>query len=126
MTKQVWIVFTKSKALDGCSIDMDRCDFYFSEIYVPADNEEIGAASLETILTRVKQSLLEDKLVLIDVSKCLRYRADEWPSETALDIAVHNLAERALTTGSIQFSSFRSEEIEALCRYKHKIFEITN
>ncbi len=126
MTKQVWIVFTKSEAWDGCSIDMDGCDFYFSEIYIPADDEETGATSLETILARAKQSLLEGKLVLTDVSKCLRYKVDEWPSDTELDIAVHNLAEKALTTGNIQFSSFRSEEIEALCRYKHKIFEITN
>jgi hypothetical protein len=122
--RQVWILFTKSEPLDGCSIDMDGCDFYFAEAYVPVDAEDFGITSFESILDRVKQSLLEDKLVLTDVSKCLRYNKEEWHFDSEMEKETHALAAKALSSGSIMFSGFKSEEIEELCRYHHGAREI--
>ena len=124
MSNQVWIVFIKSEALDGCSIDIDGCNFYFAEAYVPVDGEEFSSTSFESILNRVKQSLLDDKLVLADISKCLRYSEDEWGSDSDMEKSVHLLAASARSSGTIKFSSFRSEEIEELCRYRHKVYEL--
>lgn len=121
---QVWILFIKSEPLAGCSIDMDGCDFYFAEAYVPVNAEELGATSFESIISRVKQSLLEDKLVLADISKFLRYTEEEWSSDSDMEKSAHLLAAEALSSGIITFSSFRSEEIEGLCRYRHKMYEI--
>lgn len=121
--KQVWIVFTKSEALDGCSIDVDGCDFYFSEAYVPVDGEEFGVTSFESILNRVKKLLFDEKLVLTDVSKCLRYNEGEWGSDSDMEKSAHLLATSALSSGDIKFSSFRSEEIEDIYRYQHSIYE---
>lgn len=124
MNKQVWIIFTKSEALEGCSIDMDGCDYYFAEAYVPVNDGEFGLTSLESILSRVKQSLLDDKLVLADVSKCLRYKEEEWRSDSEMEKEVRVLAAKAFSSGVITFSSFKSEEIEELCRYHHGMDEI--
>ena len=124
MSKQVWIVFTKSEALEGCGIDIDGCDYYCAEAYVPVDGSEVHTASLESIINRVKQELLDKRLTLVDISKCLRYNDSEWGSDSDMEKAAHLLAAKALSSGSIKFSSFRPEEIEDLCRYQHKMYEI--
>ncbi len=124
VNKEVWIVFTKSEPLDGCSIDIDGCDFYFTEAYVPVESKDFNVTSLEPIVSRAKQSLLDDKLVLVDVSKCLRYREEEWLSNSEMDKEVHVLAAKALSSGTVRFGGFRSEEIEELCRYHHSMNEL--
>lgn len=124
MSKQVWIVFTKSEALEGCSIDIDGCDYYCAEAYVPVDGSEVHTASLESIINRVKQELLDKRLTLVDISKCLRYNDSEWGSDSDMEKAAHLLAAKALSSDAIKFSSFRPEEIEDLCRYQHRMYEI--
>ena len=124
MSKQVWIVFTKSEALEGCSIDMDGCDYYCAEAYVPIETSEINVASLESIVNRVRQDLLDKRLTLVDIPKCLRYNETEWGSDSDMEKSAHLLAKKALSSGTIKFSSFRPEEIEDLCRYRHKMYEI--
>ena len=54
--RKVWILFSKSEPLDGCSIEMDGCRFCFTEAYVPVEAEEFGVTSFESILSRVKQN----------------------------------------------------------------------
>lgn len=124
MSKQVWIIFTKSEALDGCSIDFDGCNYYFAEAYVPIEEGELGNTSIASILDQVKEALLEDKLVLMDVLKCLRYKKDEWCADSEMEKEVHKLAAEAFSSGTITFSGFRSEEIQDLCRHQHKIYDI--
>lgn len=124
MSKQVWIVFTKSEPLDGCDIDMDGCDYYCAEAYVPVDSSETHTASLESLVNQVKQELLDKRLTLVDIPKCLRYNESEWDSDSDMEKSAHLLAAKALSSGAIKFSSFRPEEIEDLCRYRHKMYEI--
>ncbi len=75
----------KSEASDGCSIDIDGCDYYCAEAYVPVEGSELHIASLESIINRVKQELLGKRLTLVDIPKCLRYNESEWSSD--LDMA---------------------------------------
>ncbi|HTF95494.1 MAG TPA: hypothetical protein VL995_05120 [Cellvibrio sp.] len=113
--KDVWIVFTKSSPLDGCSIDIDSCDYYFAEAYVPVDVTPIR--SLDSIINKVKDELAKARLALTDVSKCIRYKEDEWSADTAPNTEVRKMAKKSLAYGAIEFSGFRSEEIQELYQY---------
>lgn len=122
--KEVWIVFTKCTPLDGCSIDIDGCEFYFVEAYIAVENTATGPSSLHAICNRANEALLDFKLELKDISKCLRYRAEEWISDTELNREVHALALKALSSDSVAFGGFKPEDIEALCRYQHSMEEL--
>lgn len=94
-----------------------------AQAYVPIETSQIHTVSLESIVNRVKQELL----VRSDFSrytKCLRYNESEWESDSDMEKSAHLLAAKALSSGAIKFSSFRPEEIEDLCRYRHKMYEI--
>lgn len=121
-SKNVWIVFTKSSPLESCSIDIDGCDFYFAEVYVPL--EEAASRSLDSVITRAKAALLDERLELVDVSKCIRYKEQEWSFDTPMNVEVHKLAKRALASGVVEFGGFRSEEIEELCEYHFSMNEL--
>ena len=121
--KEVWIVFTKNSPLEGCSIDIDGCDFYFAEIYVPIEISS-GTTSFETIVNQAKNALAAERLVLVDVPKCVRYYEQEWTLDTAMNKEVHALAAQALASGEIQFGGFRPEEIEELCQYHLSMNEL--
>ena len=123
-SKEVWIVFTKSKPLAGCSIDMDGCDFYFSEAYVPVDRDEQEMTSLEKVVNCAKEALLEDRLVLNDVSKCLRYHKEHWDVDTVNNKEVRSMAAKALASSKVVFGGFRSEEIEELVQYRHSLKDL--
>ncbi|MFC1750126.1 hypothetical protein ACFL2V_15100 [Pseudomonadota bacterium] len=68
--------------------------------------------------------MLESKLVLSDVSKCLRYCSEEWGDDTPMNAAIYAQAKKALDLGRMMKSGFRSEEIEADCRYRHTAFKV--
>jgi len=123
-SKEVWIVFTKSKPLEGCSIDIDGCDFYFSEAYVPVDRDGQEMTSIAKVVNRAKEALLEDRLVLSDVSKCLRYHKEHWDVDTVMNKEVHSAAAQALSSNKVEFGGFRSEEIEELVQYRHNLKEL--
>ncbi len=123
-SKEVWIVFTKSKALEGCSIDVGGCDFYYSEAYVPVGFDEQEVTSLETVINRAKEVLLEKRLVLSDVSKCLRYHKEDWDVDTVMNKEVHSVAAKALFTSKVEFGTFRSEEIEERVQCQHNLKEL--
>jgi hypothetical protein len=121
--KEVWIVFTKNSPLEVCSIDIDGCDFYFAEVYVPIESNS-GTTSLDTIINHAKDALAAERLVLVDVPKCVRYSEQEWTLDTAMNKEVHTLAKQALVSGAVQFGGFRSEEIEELCQYHLSMNEL--
>lgn len=35
--KYLWLIITKSRPLPDCEIDMDGCEFYFVDAFVPLD-----------------------------------------------------------------------------------------
>lgn len=121
-SKDVWIVFTKSSPLEGCSIDVDGRDYYFAEAYVPVDVEPI--LSLDSIINKVKDVLAKERLVLVDISKCIRYNEQEWPADTAPSAEMHKGAKKSLASGAIEFSGFRSEEIQRLYQYSYSVNEL--
>ncbi|HEY6530600.1 MAG TPA: hypothetical protein VIZ65_18075 [Cellvibrionaceae bacterium] len=110
---EVWIVFTKNEALDDCSIDVDGCDYYFVEAFVPVSASD-ASNQLDGIVKRVKAALAEDYLELKAVSKCLLYKPQEWQADTVLNKEINKYAQKAMATGLVEFGSFRSEEIEEL------------
>jgi hypothetical protein len=120
--KEVWIVFTKNSPLEGCSIDIDGCDYYFAEAYVPVDVAPI--LSLDSIINKVKDELAQERLVLTDVSKCIRYKEDEWSADTAPNAEVRKMAKKSLASGTVEFSGFRPEEIQELYQYTYNVREL--
>lgn len=122
-TKDVWIVFTKSSPLEGCSIDIDGCDYYFAEAYVPVDAGPI--LSLDSIVNKVRDQLAKERLVLADISKCIRYQEKEWSSNSAPNAELHKGAKKSLVSGTIEFSGFRPEEIQELYQYSYEVGELS-
>ncbi|PUA30459.1 MAG: hypothetical protein B0W54_08180 [Cellvibrio sp. 79] len=120
--KEVWIVFTKNSPLEGCSIDIDGCDYYFAEAYVPIDVAPI--LSLDSIINKVKDELAQARLALTDISKCIRYKEDEWSADTAPNAEVRKMAKKSLASGAIEFSGFRPEEIQELYQYTYNVREL--
>lgn len=120
--KEVWIVFTKNLPLEGCSIDVDGCDYYFAEAYVPVDTAP--TLSLDLIINNVRNELTKERLLLVDVSKCIHYKKQEWSSETAPNTELHKSAKKSLVSELIEFSGFRSEEVQKLYQYSYSVREL--
>lgn len=118
----VWITITKSKPLPGCEIDMDGCEYYFADAFVPLE-PDAGATALVSVISRVTEALLEKKLELAEVLLCAKFSAEEWLDKTESIETLHQLANKAAAEGKIVFSGFRSEEIQALYHYKHTVQE---
>ncbi|ABC28322.1 hypothetical protein HCH_01464 [Hahella chejuensis KCTC 2396] len=120
----IWIAFTKSRPLSGCSIDIDGCEFYFAEAYVPIISAEESLPNLEVIMSKVKNALLENRLELADVSALIRYEEDQWEIHSDSENDVNAFAMLARLSESIVFSGFRSEEIEKLTSYRYSISDL--
>ncbi len=119
----VWVVFTRSKPLPGCPIDIDESKYYFSEVFVPLP-EGADWRQIAGIMVRVEQCLQESRLELIDVSKIIRYVENEWSEAVPMNAAIQALAEKSRVSEGVEISVFRSEEIEADCRYRHAVIEL--
>lgn len=119
----VWITITKSKPLPGCEINMDGCEYYFADAFVPVDLN-VGATAVVSAINHVAEALLEKKLELVEVLLCAKFSAEEWVDKTESIETLHQLANKAAAEGKIVFSGFRSEEIQALYHYKHTVHEI--
>lgn len=121
--RNLWLTITKSRPLPGCDIDMDGCEFYFVDAFV-ALGKSLGADSIPNAISKVKSTLLEDKLELAEVIQCVKFSPEEWIDQTETDESLHDLATKALESDDVVFGSFRSEEIQELYHYKHTIQEL--
>lgn len=119
----VWITITKSKPLPGCGIDMDGCDYYFADAFVPIKSDG-GATAVVSAMSQVGEALLEVRLELAEVLLCAKFSPDEWVDKTQSIESLHELASQALKAGKIVFSGFRSEEIQELYCYQHSVQEV--
>ncbi len=123
-SKQVWIVFTKSRPLDGCTIDVDGGEFLYAEVFVPFAGIASDGGSISRIVDDAAQALAEARIALHEISKCLCYHPDEWQERTDMNANIHENSKNALEANSVIIGGFRSEEIEADCRYLHTAFEL--
>ena len=114
--KNIWIIFTKSKALDGCSIDIDGGEFYFTEVFVPSECIEDNPDSIKEMIGKTKQVLLNERLELTDISKSIRYQEDEWTEDTELNNEIQMTVKESIRSNQIKFNTFRSEEIQQTSR----------
>lgn len=120
--KDIWLTITKSRPLPGCEIDMDGCEFYFVDAFVPLD-KNLGADSIPNAISKVKSALLEDKLELAEVIQCVKFLPEEWIDQTETDESLHDLATKALESNDVVLGTFRSEEIQEFYHYKHFVQE---
>lgn len=116
----VWVVFTKSRAMQGCSIDIGGGEFYYAEAIVPLDG---GSMDLEAISKRVQSALAEIKLDLVSVSKLILYLESEWLTDADYLSNLKSLVAQVRLSDIVSFNGFRSEEIETLQTYRHSIME---
>lgn len=114
----IWIAITKSRPLPGCEINMDGCEFYFADVFVPFKSSA-GVIAIVPVINAVKDALREDKLELADVLLCAQFRPEEWVDQTGPIESLHELANEAIESEAIVFSGFRSEEIQELYHYTH-------
>lgn len=119
----VWMAVTKSRPLPGCEIDIDGCEFYSVDAFVPLE-ANAGAIAMVTLISQVKESLAAKSLELAEVILCARFHPEEWVDQTGSMESLHDLASKAAETGGIVFSGFRSEEIQDLYRYQHTVQEL--
>ncbi|MEY4588720.1 MAG: hypothetical protein RL497_796 [Pseudomonadota bacterium] len=122
-THNTWIITTQSRPLPGCEIDMDGCEFYFADVFLPVATGG-GATALIEAINKVKEALLLDKLELADVLLCAHFKPEEWVDQSDSAESLHELANKASETNSLVFSGFRSEEIQQLYHYTHTLREI--
>lgn len=122
-THNTWIITTQSRPLPGCEIDMDGCEFYFADVFLPVATGG-GATALIEAITKVKEALLLDKLELAEVLLCAQFKPEEWVDQADSAESLHELANKASETNSLVFSSIRSEEIQQLYHYTHTLREI--
>ncbi len=120
--KYLWLIITKSRPLPGCEIDMDGCEFYWVDAFVPLD-KNLGAESIPSAINKVKNTLLADKLELTEVMQCVKFLPEEWIDQTEAEKSLHDLATEALESDELVIGTFRSEEIQELYRYKHSVQE---
>lgn len=90
----VWIAATKSRALPGCGVDMDGCEFYFADVYVVL-SEEAGPTAVASVVEQVRQALAGKQLELAEVSLCARFVPEEWLDQTGSIESMHELANKA-------------------------------
>jgi len=109
----IWIVFTKSKALDGCSINIDGSDGNKNSIEV-----------ISYIFAEVKQALFEKKLVLSEISKCMHYTPDEWSGGSEMDIEIRRVAQIAVEINEITFNVFRTQDVQENFIYTFQVKEL--
>lgn len=122
--ENIWIAFTKSRPLPGCDLDLDGCEFYFCEAYIPVSVTTDPQNTFEEIIGKTRNALLDSKFELVDVSKIIRFDPHEWEviGDTGND--VHELAKSTETSQKTILSSFRSEEVEEETQYRHAISEL--
>ncbi|RYZ99705.1 MAG: hypothetical protein EOO68_12115, partial [Moraxellaceae bacterium] len=118
-----WIITTQSRPLPGCEIDMDGCEFYFADVFLPVATGG-GATALIEAISKVKEALLVDKLELANVLLCAHFKPEEWVDQSDSAESLHELANKANETNSLVFSGFRSQEIQQLYHYTHTLREI--
>ncbi|WP_444920116.1 hypothetical protein ACJJID_14705 [Microbulbifer sp. CnH-101-G] len=100
--KDIWIVSTKSRRMDGCQLDDDGSDFYFVECLIPSSSFEEASGSIEHLL-RDKQ------LELCEVLRCEIYDAESWV-DTEQFSQIESAAETARRKGEPKFALFISSE----------------
>lgn len=122
-TNGLWLLVTKSRPLPGCEIDMDGCEFYFADTFVPVE-AGVGATAAVSAINRTKDALAGKKLELADVLVCAKFAPEEWTDQTESIESIHDLANKAMESGVLVFSGFRSEEIQELYHYKHTVTEV--
>jgi len=120
--KYLWLIITKNQPLSNCEIDIDGCEYYFVNAFIPL-NKSLGVDSIPNAISKVKNALLEDKLELAEVIQCVKFQPEEWVDQTEAGESLHELATKALELDDVVFSSFRSEEVQDLYHYKHTVQE---
>ncbi|WP_444882835.1 hypothetical protein [Microbulbifer sp. PSTR4-B] len=100
--KDIWIVSTKSRRMDGCQLDDDGSDFYFVECLIPSNSFEEANGSIE-------QLLRDKQLELCEVLRCEIYNAESWV-DTEHFSQIESAAEAARQKGEPKFALFISSE----------------
>ncbi|MFT7561222.1 MAG: hypothetical protein ACI93R_003148 [Flavobacteriales bacterium] len=101
-SKSLWIVSTKSKPLDGCSIELDGSDFYYVECLIPASSFDEANGLIESLLQGKHMALLE-------VIKCEPYSSDSWKDLIQFP-EIQNAADHANSKQEAKFSLFISSQ----------------
>ncbi|WP_020409140.1 hypothetical protein [Hahella ganghwensis] len=113
----VFLLSVKVRALEGSSIDMDGCEFYYVEIFVPVDSTLGFEQKIAVAIDSSKEVLSSDNLQLEEISKLLLFKEAEWKGEGEFNDELREEARKSLATGKVCKGAFRSEEIEEECEY---------
>lgn len=107
---EIWIVYTKSKILEGSPLDMDEADTLYGEVFVSV-NSDFSGEKTDEVITRAKEALLKIKLELIEALKCIRYIQSEWLDGSEISDEINEAVAEVQNTGDIVFGVFRPTEL---------------
>jgi len=109
-SKDIWVVYTVSKVLEGCGAAMDGSEYLSADCFIPADNIQVA-------ISQVEEFLLEKRCRLIDISKCLRYEPQDWQDDSEESALTKKFAEKARQSDQPKYAVFRgikAEDISAV------------
>lgn len=100
--KQIWIVSSKARPLEGCPIKFDDSEFYFVDCLVPANSKSEAEAPLD-------HALRDEMFELEEIISSKPYVASEWRDEIQFP-EIEEAAQKSARTGNLAFALFISEE----------------
>jgi len=99
-SKDIWVVHTKSRILERCSLAVDDSAYMLVACFVPEK-------TIQESLGVIKDALFVENLELVDISKCERYCPDESNNGSEKSQEINECAQKAHGTGKVQFGFFR-------------------
>jgi len=103
-SKDILIVYTKSKTLESCSLAMDDSVYMLVSCFVPEN-------SIQKSLSVIKDGFFVENLEFVDVSKCERYCSDEWNDGSEKSQEINEFAQKARGMGKFQFDFFSTQHV---------------
>ena len=88
---------------------MDDSDFCYGEVFVPCNTDKNPIKNVENSITIAEQALRQEKLVLVDISKYIRYVEEDWDDDSDASNKTKKLAARARHMDQPVFGLFHSQ-----------------
>ncbi len=104
---EIWIVSTKSKALENCPHNGDGSDYFFVDCLLPASNKDEALAP-------IKSALADELLELECVTRCEVFNIDTYDGNEFEIEEVKIAAQKAQESQTLTFSVFVSSEAKLM------------
>ncbi len=105
--KAIWIVSTKSTPMENCPHNEDGSEFFYVDCLLPAEGENEALAP-------IKSALGDERLSLVDVTRCEAFDLAKYEGEDFEIEEVEIAAQAAERNQKLTFSIFVSSEAKSM------------